>query len=187
MSQQRKSEFRRDDPAQRIDELNNTVARLDESVEYIRKGHSLVVEASKVSDAKIKALGRSMQALNDHLSNQIKAIDTTMKAVLRNLEKIPLEDPRKENQPPPIYSDPQVIPSTSEYNRRERELGYRSVDIRDKNRDSLLRKVEMPMFGGYNPYGWISQAERYFRVTRYNSEARLDLVTVSLDKDAMRW
>lgn len=121
MAKQGKLEFPRDNQAQRIDELNDTMVKLDENI------------------------------------------------------------------PPSTNRTYQVYSSSSEQTRDERELDYRPVDTRNENRDSLLRKVEMPMSSGYNPYGWIARAERYFRVTRYDPEARMDLDSLSLEEDALSW
>lgn len=50
-----------------------------------------------------------------------------------------------------------------------------------------MKKIEMPMFDGHNPYGWIARAERYFRITRYDPAGILDLVSMSLEEDALSW
>ena len=42
------------------------------------------------------------------------------------------------------------------------EVGYQSLDKMSEGHEALFRKVEMSIFGGLNPYGWLAIAERYF-------------------------
>lgn len=43
-----------------------------------------------------------------------------------------------------------------------------------KNRDGLLKKVDMPVLNGTHPFSWIARAERFFVlvVIRYKEEWR---------------
>lgn len=186
MANQSRSEQRREDPGQRIGELNDTVIRLDETVEYIREGYNLVTEENKAYKSKLVKLDNHMQSLDKRLSERMSEMETTLKVILEKLEKRLMETTTNENLPPPINGTSQVFPTSSEQIRNDRDLGYRFIDMWNENRDSLLKKVETPMFSEYNPYGWIARVERYFGVTRYDPEARMDLV-IELEDDALSW
>ena len=55
------------------------------------------------------------------------------------------------------------------------------------DRDSLIQKVELPIFSGDDVYGWIALAERFFRIGGYNELMKIDLVSVSLGGDVLSW
>ncbi|WZY70700.1 hypothetical protein YC2023_002940 [Brassica napus] len=45
---------------------------------------------------------------------------------------------------------------------------------------SLLKKIEVPVFDGSMPYGWIARVERYFRAARYDEQQKLEIISLSL-------
>lgn len=50
------------------------------------------------------------------------------------------------------------------------------------SRDSLVKRVEMPVFQGHNTHGWIAKIEIFFsRLSGYNDEEKWELVSVSLE------
>ena len=49
------------------------------------------------------------------------------------------------------------------------------------------RKLDMPIFDGTDPDGWILRVERYFTFYRLNEEEMLEAVAVALEGDALRW
>ncbi|KAG2314507.1 hypothetical protein Bca4012_065198 [Brassica carinata] len=51
----------------------------------------------------------------------------------------------------------------------------------------MLRKVEMPIFSGKSPFGWISRVERFFRYGKFNEEEKLELVSLSLEEPMLNW
>lgn len=56
-----------------------------------------------------------------------------------------------------------------------------------ENREGLLKKIEMPVFGGTNPFGWIAQVERYFRIGQFQGLERLQMVSLSLEGPVLNW
>lgn len=48
------------------------------------------------------------------------------------------------------------------------------------------RKLDMPVFDGTDPDGWILRVERYFGFYRLTEEEILDAVVVALEGDALR-
>lgn len=50
-----------------------------------------------------------------------------------------------------------------------------------------LRKLDLPIFDGTNPDGWILSAERFFHFYRLGEEDQLEAAIVALDGDALLW
>lgn len=66
-------------------------------------------------------------------------------------------------------------------------LGYRGTQQVFASRESLLKKIELPVFDGSMPYRWICRVERYFRVAQYTEEQKLELVSLSLIGPVLNW
>ena len=49
------------------------------------------------------------------------------------------------------------------------------------------RKLDMPIFDGTDPDGWIMRVERYFSFYRLIEEEMLEAVVVAMEGDALRW
>lgn len=49
------------------------------------------------------------------------------------------------------------------------------------------RKLDMPLFDGTDPDGWILRVDRYFNFYKLSEEERLEAVVVALEGDALRW
>lgn len=50
-----------------------------------------------------------------------------------------------------------------------------------------LRKLDLPIFDGVNPDGWILRAERFFHFYRLSEEEQLKAAIVALNGDALLW
>ena len=50
-----------------------------------------------------------------------------------------------------------------------------------------VKKLDLPVFAGTNPDGWILRAERYFHFYRLGEEEVLEAAVVSSDGDALLW
>ncbi|XP_062108727.1 uncharacterized protein LOC133819478 [Humulus lupulus] len=48
-------------------------------------------------------------------------------------------------------------------------------------------RMELPLFSGENPDGWISRVERYFLLMRMTEPIKLESAIVGLDGDALTW
>lgn len=49
------------------------------------------------------------------------------------------------------------------------------------------RKIDMPIFDGSEPDGWLAKIERYFQIYRLTEEAMLEASAVAMEGDALRW
>ena len=52
---------------------------------------------------------------------------------------------------------------------------------------SQLRKLEMPIFSGGDPLGWVFRMERYFKVNKIEEVERLDATILGLENRALNW
>lgn len=49
------------------------------------------------------------------------------------------------------------------------------------------RKLDMPVFDGSDPDGWVLRVERYFNFYKMSEEEMLDAAAVAMEGDALRW
>ncbi|KAL5155194.1 Dolichyl-diphosphooligosaccharide--protein glycosyltransferase subunit 2 [Glycine soja] len=49
------------------------------------------------------------------------------------------------------------------------------------------RTLEMPIFEGEDPMGWLTKIERYFRLQAVREEDKLEVVMVAMDGEALGW
>ncbi|CAA7031805.1 unnamed protein product [Microthlaspi erraticum] len=68
-----------------------------------------------------------------------------------------------------------------------RNVGYRGINNVLENRNNMLKKVELFQFSGSNPYTWINQDKRFFRLGNYNDTERLELLFITLQGPALNW
>ncbi|KAK8559995.1 hypothetical protein V6N12_012804 [Hibiscus sabdariffa] len=59
-----------------------------------------------------------------------------------------------------------------------------TVQRRDETRP---RRLELPIFSGDNPYGWLNRAKRYFHFNGIGDEDTLEAAAVCLDGKALNW
>lgn len=50
-----------------------------------------------------------------------------------------------------------------------------------------LKRLEMPIFDGENPKGWLFRSERYFSVNMVWEPEKLEAVVVCVDEGALTW
>lgn len=103
-------------------------------------------------------------------------LDVKFEAILRKLDKRPMEETSLPSNPITLSQDPQVHFSNTEPGRSFRE-----------SRDSLIKKVELLTFSGEDVYGWIALAERFFRIGGYGELMKIELVSVTLGGDVLSW
>lgn len=81
----------------------------------------------------------------------------------------------------------QVRNSVGDRFREDNPLGYRHEDLHLANRDSMVRRVEMPSFDGSRSYEWIVDVEYFFNLGRYSEEAKMDMVPLCLQWPVKKW
>ena len=167
---------------QRIGALDNNVDELRRRFDSLDDRFNRFVATTEVNN----------QSKETKMDERFSSLESTLTAFIATIQQ---SNPRS-SQPEssganPTQEDPQnlnqVSPRHFEQYRKEPELGYRNVENRSENRKGLYKKVEMPIFSGINPFGWIAQAERYFRVMQSTPEYQLELASLSLEEDALCW
>lgn len=66
----------------------------------------------------------------------------------------------------------------------EREWAKNETRIGDH---SIYRKLEIPLFSGDDPLGWIFRVERYFKVNKVAEEEKLDAAVLCFERQALNW
>lgn len=115
-----------------------------------------------------REISTAMDTLKAEIANQITAGQERLRSELRSSQ----ENGTPDNWDNPFSSHPQPQP--------EEEFHGGHVNWK-------LRKLDLPVFDGTNPDGWILRAERFFHFYRLSEEDKLEAAVVALDGDALLW
>ncbi|XP_056849743.1 transposon Tf2-1 polyprotein isoform X1 [Raphanus sativus] len=160
-----------DEVDDRINSIDNTVAELQNQVEVISGGWKRLTNS------------------NDEMNNRIGSVEKELSAVIQILNRLESHMIGDKGKAVATSSTPVTqVPFTFPRNEPgSDELGYRTNQNSFANRDSLLKKIELPVFDGSLPYGWISRVERYFRAARYDDQQKVEMVALSLTGAVGNW
>ncbi|KAF8085678.1 hypothetical protein N665_0652s0006 [Sinapis alba] len=162
-----------EDAARQIDELEATVDEVHAQMKFLTGGYKRLAEASEATDKRLDSMDSSFQLL----AKSIKKLTSVVQGTA----------PILQNQATSSQTVNQVNITQLGTNLEESQLGYRTVGSVLNNREGLLRKVEMPLFDGANPYSWIARTERFFRISQFDTQGKMELVSLSLEADALSW
>ncbi|CAH8276222.1 unnamed protein product [Arabidopsis lyrata] len=147
---------------------------------------SILSDVSSASDSDpIPVLFDRLNTLNSQFHEEKlrnKSIKRTMEQILLRLPPI---EPDRES-----HEASRTAQSFSQDCRHHVPLDFSEPRLREVDVgscESLLKSAEMPVFDGANIYGWISLAERYFRIGGFSDLEKLDWVSVHLAGDALGW
>lgn len=66
--------------------------------------------------------------------------------------------------------------------------GGMDLTLGEAERDPMkYKRLELPMFSGEDPLGWVFRVERFFRMSNISAEEKLDAATVALEGKALSW
>lgn len=136
------------------------------------------------TNAKVQASMEQMeQQFNSRLDSKIEELFQRLAK-----QKAIVEEMTEDQFPISQHRDQHVYHSNMEHGRssREEEVERFRFPLMD-NRESMTKRVELPIFSGDDAYGWIALAERFFRIGRYSEEMKLELISVSLGGDVLSW
>ncbi|CAA7051697.1 unnamed protein product [Microthlaspi erraticum] len=134
--------------------------------------------------ASIKAGCESMSSRLGVLEKQMTSIAET----LSRIEAISFSDCGQDKGISlSSLSLPQVPSALPVTDGTTRWIGYRRIFGAIENQESMLKNVEMPVFDGRLPYGWISRVERFFQLGHYAEKEKLALVALHLEGSVLNW
>lgn len=162
---------------QRVDELNDAVADSSERVDKLTRAVEMMVERQSKSEMQLQTNDRTMQTLQ----STITALMSIVRDRLPSFDDImtPIRNPEKQ----PV----QVNASTSEPGLTIPLRDSSGLDALMPTENSQFKKLEMPIFDGKNPHGWIARVERFFRHGQYTETQKMQLISMSLDGVVLSW
>lgn len=161
----------------RVDELNDTVADSSERVDKLTQAVEALIQRQSQAESQVQASDRMMQSMQATMT----ALMTIVKDRLSSTDDLvsPIRNPEKR----PV----QVNASSSEPNRpipMTDPSGFASLM---PTSESQFKKLDMPVFDGKNPHGWIARVERFFRHGQYTEDQKMHLVSMSLEGVVLSW
>jgi len=143
----------------------------------------------RVGELELKMEG--MQRVVDDISGNVQVVERNVAGLLEEFawlrarwEEQERERKNKEKrtgQPPEFTHDSEAAP---EVGVRRAETGGLEGGWRPELRG---RRLEMPLFDGCDPDGWIFRAERYFLVNGLMEMEKVDTAIVYLEGPALSW
>lgn len=111
------------------------------------------------------------------LQSTMMELNTSVQAMMKSIGKMPIPTSIPQSEP---------VQRTAQVNRTFWEqdggspLGYRAEGLNLANRETMLKKVEMPCCDGSAISEWIADIEYFYGLGRYSDEAKMDLVPLCL-------
>ena len=83
--------------------------------------------------------------------------------------------------------NPQAPPGFEVANIGENRLGAKGVRRDGGGKNWRYRKLDMPLFDGNHPDGWVLRAERHFSFYGLAEEEKIEVAVVSFEANALLW
>lgn len=175
-----------------LDQLNNElrgqVQDVAHDLDYLKIGWEKMTEGYRVSQTRFMTIETRLDALGSRFDSVDRNIQLITQAVSRldgvySAEKVQRKAIASSSSEPEV---PIPIPSLAR-NQECDTFSFRLPTTLLEDREGIIRKVELPLFDGSQPYGWIARVERFFRVGNIVGDARLHLISVSLEGPVLNW
>ncbi|CAA7037024.1 unnamed protein product [Microthlaspi erraticum] len=161
----------------------------------------IVAKRCAVCEERITQLGGSLGKLHgevasikagcESMSSRLGVLEKQMTSIAETLSRIEAISFSDCGQDKGIslssLSLPQVPSALPVTDGTTRWIGYRRIFGAIENQESMLKNVEMPVFDGRLPYGWISRVERFFQLGHYAEKEKLALVALHLEGSVLNW
>ena len=143
----------------------------------------------EVVEEKVESVWEALGSMREGIS-KIPTIEQGKAEILTRLNEMSPNRGELERSLTGVIGRPKstAIGATPGHSNAERneEEGDSSRDFGGKV-DNRNRRVEMPFFDGSNPDGWVSRAERFFKINRIGEREKLDAVMVNMEGEALTW
>ena len=146
---------------------------MQDEVVFLREGYTVLM--NQVAENKMR-----FSRLEDHFQEIMKTLGkrpVTETSPAENRRYVPESSNHNHQVPHRIW----------EQYPEESQLGYRSGHLNTANRDSMIKKIEMPRFNGTDATDWIVEVEHFFEVGRFRDSERLDLIAFAVEDKAKKW
>lgn len=132
--------------------------------------------------AAIKDGCERMSMSHTETTHRLGTLEKQMTSISQNLARIEANSFSDRGRNKEIASSsivlPQVPSSLPANDRNHKSLGYRGISGAVEKRESMLKKIDMPVFYGRLSYGWISRVEKFFLLGQYADEEKFRLVAL---------
>ena len=145
--------------------------------------------------SKLNQIGSQMERLSrldvDQLNNtmeRLSKVEESLLSLVRHLEVGTLKSVASVPAPGKIVANdlfPEFEALGSGKGKMEEVEGIPTEGVTRVDRDTLSRKLELPIFYGNNPDGWFFRANRYFDINKLTSAEKLRATVVCLEGDAL--
>lgn len=168
-------------------EYDDTVAEISQDVMFLKREWDRVNNSVIQVTDHVAGIDQKLGTYEKHFASLDHRFDL-LHQVLTKMEANQISDKAHgkavassaDGSPPPMMSATRSTASAP-------TVGFQLPPAVFENRDTLLRKVEMPVFDGSSPFGWIARVERYFRLGNFHGLERLQLISMNLEGAVLNW
>lgn len=174
-----------DNNQQRLDQLEQNLTLINTTLTDIRNQQRTMEERLEV---RVNRARETQEGLIAQMRDEQRAFQEEMRTsvrALRDLSRTPSQRirPRRGYGEGPPHEEPGENPHLEE---EEEEVGW------NPNGAAVLgnwrfKKLDLPLFSGENPDGWIMRAERYFKFHRLTEDEKVEAAVVALEGEALLW
>ena len=118
------------------------------------------------------------------LQSMMTELNTSVQAMMKSIGKMPIHT---NTSPSERYRNTSQVNHSFSEQDGSNPLGYRAEGLNLANRESVLKKVEMPCCDGTGVSDWIGDIEYFYALGRYSDEAKMGLVPLCLQGALKKW
>nr|VDD37687.1 unnamed protein product [Brassica oleracea] len=134
----------------------------DHELAFLRTEWERLAHHAEVRATRFAEMDKRLAAYDTRFDSVDRRFDQLTTILLRmENNQLPEKAQGKAVASPSDSPDPATM-STSRSHLDHRPPGFGVPPLVFENREGMLKKLEMPVFSGSNPFGWIAQVEHYF-------------------------
>lgn len=160
-----------------VAEVNQRVVGLESTIQQVLTDGRATVDSSARVEGRLERFREEQQNQLSLMKKNQEKFQAEIKALLANLNT---GNMNRENMA-------QSENRGNRHNRHHHDDGDPYVDGGGGGGRWKYRKLDMPLFEGTDPDGWILRGEKYFTFYHLLESEKLDAAVVSMEGDALRW